>query len=291
MTINGSLRGLALMGASNIAYCGMACFIRYAHDINVFSTTLFRFVVGIGIIGLLAMSGKIRLHFVDRKGLFLRGLLGSISVVIAFVSIMKLGIILASIILYTYPIFATIFGALMLAERIRPLRCVYIACSLAGMVMLIASGGGVHVAGLAASLFIALSIGGAVLAGLTVVLVKKLQDTDSTPAIFFAQCVVGFWIILVPAGSAPLHCGFAGGALLTGIGFLATVGQLFSTEGLRYLSVASGSVCALCAPVLNACAGTLLFHETMSAWSMAGGAIVIVSSALAARGNNPKDKK
>jgi drug/metabolite transporter (DMT)-like permease len=290
MTINGSLRGLALISASNIAYCGMACFIRYAHDINVFSTTLFRFVVGIGIIGLLAMSGKIRLHFVDKKGLFVRGLLGSVSVLIAFISIMKLGIILASIILYTYPVFATIFGAFMLGERIRPLRGVCVAGALAGMVMLIANGGGVHVADLAASLFMALSIGGAVLAGLTVVLVKRLQDTDSTPAIFFAQCLVGFWIILVPAGSAPLHCGIAGGALLTGIGVLATVGQLFSTEGLRYLSVSSGSVCALCAPVLNALAGALLFHETMSAWSMAGGAIVIVSSALAAR-SNQKDKK
>ncbi len=288
MSVNGSMRGLALISASNIAYCGMACFIRYASDVNAYTTTLFRFVVGLGIIGLLAMSGKIRLNFVDKKGLFVRGLLGSVSVLIAFISIMKLGIILATIILYTYPVFATIFGALMLGERIRPLRGFCITGALAGMAVLITRGNVVHVTG-DGLLFMALSLGGAVLSGLTVVLVKRLQDTDSTPAIFFAQCLVGFWVIIVPAGSASVHCGIAGGALLVTIGVLATAGQLFSTEGLRYVSVSSGSVCTLCAPVLNACAGALLFHESLSAWAMAGGALVIVSSALAAR-RDPRDK-
>jgi drug/metabolite transporter (DMT)-like permease len=288
MAINGSARGLALIGASNIAYCGMACFIRYAHDINAFSTTLFRFVVGLGVVGVLAMSGKIRLRFVDHKALFARGMIGSVSVFIAFLSIMKLGVMLASIILYTYPVFATIFGAVMLRERLSLIRGVSIAGALAGMVVLFTHGNVVTPAGGAGSFFILLSLCGAVLSGLTVVLIKRLQDTDTTPAIFFAQCLVGFWATIVPAGASPLHCGFEGGVLLVTIGLLAAAGQLFSTEGLRYVSVSSGSVCTLCAPVLNAAAGALLFHEALSAWSVAGGALVIASSALAARGEGRK---
>ena len=133
-------------------------------------------------------------------------------------------------------------------------------------------------------LYMLLAIGGSVLSGLTVVLIKKLQETDSTPAIFFAQCLVGFWVIVIPASSAPLHFGVAGGALLLIIGLLATIGQLFSTEGLRYVSVSNGAVCTLCVPVLNACAGVLLFHEPFSALSIAGGGLVIVSSVLAMQG-------
>jgi drug/metabolite transporter (DMT)-like permease len=118
MTMNGSIRGLTLISAANIAYCAMVCLIRYMSNVNASSTTLFRFTVGLGIMGLLAMSGTIRLRFVDKRGLFLRGLLGSVSVFIGFVSIVKLGVIRASLIMYTYPVFSALFGAVILHERI-----------------------------------------------------------------------------------------------------------------------------------------------------------------------------
>lgn len=271
------------MSAANVAFCGMACLIRYTSEVNTFMTTLFRFIVGLGIIGALAMTGRIRLTFVDKKGLFVRGFIGSVSVLIGFISIVKLGIIWASIIVYTYPIFATMFGMMLLKERPGFSRCLAITGALGGMVVLIVHGKGGDCSCHGAALFKALAIAGSVLGGLTVVLVKKLQDTDSTPSIFFAQCLVGFWIMVVPASSVPLHCGLAGSALLIAIGVLATIGQLFSTEGFRYLSVTSGSVFTLTAPVLNLCAGALIFHEAFSAWSIVGGTIVLISSAFVVR--------
>jgi drug/metabolite transporter (DMT)-like permease len=281
MTRSGSIRGFALISAANLAFCGMACCIRYASGINAYATTLFRFIIGIGIIGMLAMSGRMRLHFVDKKGLFARGLLGSISVYIGFISIVKLGIIRASIIVYTFPVFATIFGVLILKERVNPSRCISIAVALAGMVILIAGGSADCGPRTIDSWYMLLAFGGSAIGGLTVVLIKKLQETDSTQSILFAQCLVGFWVILLPASSAPLHCGVAGAAVLVAIGLLATVGQLFSTEGLRYFSASNGSILSLSVPVMNACAGVLLFHESFSAWSVAGGTLVLVSSALA----------
>jgi drug/metabolite transporter (DMT)-like permease len=284
MSINGSLRGLALVSAANLAFCGMACCIRFASDINAYATTLFRFIIGIGIIGMLAMSGRMRLHFVDKKGLFARGFLGSISVYIGFISIVKLGIIKASIILYTFPVFATIFGAIILKERIRPSRCISIAVALAGMVILVAGGKAACSPGTIDSWYTLLAFAGSAIGGLTVVLIKKLQETDSTQSIFFAQCLVGFWVIFLPASSASLHCGVAGAALLVAIGLLATAGQLFSTEGLRHFSASSGSILSLSVPVLNVCAGVLLFHESFSLKSVVGGALVLGASALALRG-------
>jgi drug/metabolite transporter (DMT)-like permease len=289
MTINHSFKGLALISAANFAFCGMACLIRYASDLNAYTTSLFRFIVGIGIIGTLAMSGKMRLNFVDKKGLFARGLLGSISVFIGFISIIKLGIILASIIVYTYPVFATIFGAIFLRERVPLSRYFFISIAIVGMVILVVSSNGSQNGNSGVDpLYMLIAIGGSVLAGLTVVLIKKLQETDSTQSIFFAQCLVGFWVIVIPASSAPIHCGVAGGALLLVIGLLATIGQLFSTEGLRFVSVSSGSVCTLCVPVLNAFAGVLLFHESFTAWSIAGGGLVIASSMLSLRREDKK---
>ena len=267
------------MGASNIAFCGMACLIRYTSDVNAYTTTLFRFIIGLGIMCSLAMTGKVGLSFVDKKGLALRGLIGSVSVWIGFISIAKLGLIWSSIIMNTYPVFAFVFGAILLKERISALGFMSLTGAMVGIGILFLHGQN-QCACSGAMAFKIIAIAGSVLACLTVVLIKKLQETDSTSSIFFAQSLVGLWVMVVPAGSASLHCGFAGCMLLIMIGVLATLGQLSMTEGYRHVSVSSGSVFVLSAPVINFGAGILLFHEPFSLWSLAGSLIVLFSSGL-----------
>jgi drug/metabolite transporter (DMT)-like permease len=112
------------------------------------------------------------------------------------------------------------------------------------------------------------------------VLIKKLQDTDTTESIFFSQCLVGFWLMVVPATAAPFTWGYAGCGILLAIGLLAAIGQLVMTEGYRHMSVASGSVITLLAPVLNVAAGSLLFCEPFPPLAIAGAAVLLVSSAV-----------
>jgi drug/metabolite transporter (DMT)-like permease len=134
------------------------------------------------------------------------------------------------------------------------------------------------------------ALAGAMLSGLTIVLIKKLQDTDSTETIFFAQCLVGFWLLVVPATAAPLHCGYAGCAMLLAIGLLAAIGQLGMTEGYRYVSVTSGSVITLFAPLLNAAVGALVFGEAFPPLSMAGAAVLLVSGGICLKGDLKKSR-
>jgi drug/metabolite transporter (DMT)-like permease len=44
----------------------------------------------------------------------------------------------------------------------------------------------------------------------------------------------------------------------------------------------------LSAPIMNACASALFFRESISPWSLFGGALVIASSALTLRGEKNK---
>jgi drug/metabolite transporter (DMT)-like permease len=110
------------------------------------------------------------------------------------------------------------------------------------------------------------------------VLVKKLQDTDSTESIFFSQCLVGFWIMVIPATASPHACGLAGCAFLLAIGLLAAVGQLAMTEGYRYITVASGSVITLLSPALTLTIGAAVFREPFTPMAMAGAGILLASS-------------
>jgi drug/metabolite transporter (DMT)-like permease len=120
---------------------------------------------------------------------------------------------------------------------------------------------------------------GTVLAGLTVVLIKKLQSTDSTVAIFFAQCLVGLFIVAIPAGLGKETITPAAMAVLLSIGLLATAGQLLLTDSYKYLSVGRGSIVVMSAPVFNCIAGLLFFKEHLTIPMAAGALIMLIASA------------
>jgi drug/metabolite transporter (DMT)-like permease len=103
-----TIRGISLMLGSNLVFCIMACLVKTSTGCSAWMTTLFRFLLGIGIICFFAMSGRIRLNFVNSKGLFLRGAIGGISTAIFFYSITRIGLVRAGFIVGLYPAFATL---------------------------------------------------------------------------------------------------------------------------------------------------------------------------------------
>jgi Integral membrane protein DUF6. len=123
----------------------------------------------------------------------------------------------------------------------------------------------------------ALAVVGAIFSGISIISIKRLHETDSTYAIFFAQCVVGLWLMIIPANLVPRAIGYFGGILLLGIGIFATIGQLLLTEGYRYLSVTTGSLLSMLVPVLNFFAGVVVFHEHLSLWAIVGSMLILIS--------------
>ena len=270
-------RGAVLILASTVAFCLMSALVRSASGIDPYKTTLFRFIVGLGILGTAAMFGKIELKFSNGPLLFLRGLLGGTAILIFFWSISKLGVGKATVLIYAFPIFGSIFGAIFLKERVGLLRVVAILTAFAGIYLLaVDNGDGFSVLG---SLGVdeLLTLCGAMLGGAALVLVKKLHDTDSSYAIFFAQCAIGLWVVVVPANTIPCSIGVAGGFLLVAIGVTSATGQLLATAGVRHVDVATGGLLGMLVPVLNYVIGVAIFHEAISFESVVGTAMVIGS--------------
>lgn len=279
-------RGIVLILASTVFFSLMSGLVRYASDIDPYKTTLFRFIVGLGILGIAALFGRIRLTFVNGSLLLLRGLFGGTAILIFFASVSKLGVGKATILIYSFPIFASIFSSIFLKEKIGAVRFIAILTAFVGIYFLAADNGkSVSLLGVLGR-YELLTIFGAMLGGMALVLVKKLHDTDSSYAIYFAQCVVGMWIVVVPANLVPCSIGFSGGLLLVAIGITATIGQLFMTEAYRYVLIPTGSLLGMLVPVINYFIGVLIFGEFISWRSIIGSATVLGACVVVLMKNN-----
>ncbi len=271
-------KGILLTLGSVVFFALMAVLVKAIPNVSSYQTTFFRFAIGLGIIGILSLFGIIQLKFNDKKGLFWRGFVGGIAVYLFYLAILKLGVGKGSVYIYSYPIFATLFSMLILKEKVEPIKFVVIFVSFAGLILLSVGGGKESLAGM--GFYELIAIAGSITTGLAVVFVKKLHDSDNSYAIFFSQCIVGFWMFLVPSGATQAKGDVSELLLLVLVGVVATIGQLFMTEGYKYVNVATGSLLQSMVPVFNLFSGWLIFHEQFSTVEMVG-SLVIVGSCFA----------
>jgi len=270
-------KGILLTLGSVVFFALMAVLVKAIPNVSSYQTTFFRFAIGVGIMGLLSLFGIVNLKFNDKKNLFWRGLVGGIAVYLFYLAIIKLGVGKGSVYIYSYPIFATLFSMLILKEKVEPIKFIVIFISFAGLILLSLGGkGGLGGMGI----YELVAIAGSITTGLAVVFVKKLHDNDNSYAIFFSQCIVGFWMFLIPSGTTQAKGNLTELLLLVLVGIIATIGQLFMTEGYRYVNIATGSMLQSMVPVFNLLSGWLIFHEQFTTIEMSG-AFVIVSSCFA----------
>jgi drug/metabolite transporter (DMT)-like permease len=284
---NHYLRGVLGMSGSAVLFSGMAMLIRYAEGVNFFTTALFRFTIGLGILITLALFRKIRLEFHKRVLLFLRGLFGGIGVILFYLAIVKIGIAKGTVISNTFPVFATLGGVLFLKDRVRPMVWLSLIVSLIGLVLLTRSSWSSGFSG-EKDLWVVLAFIGAVSGGAAIVCVKRLRATDSSTSIFLSQSLIGFWIVLVPAGLNASKIVFGTIWILIGVGVLATVAQLLMTWSFAHIPISTGSLLSLLTPICNVILGILLFKESLTLPEAVGTMLILLTCiVVAALGKEP----
>jgi len=264
------------MALASIFFCIAGCLVKSGSYIGAYKLSFFRFVIGLGLIATAAMLGKARLVFVNKKLLFLRGLTGGTAVFITLLCITKLGLGKGVVMINSYPIFGSIISAIVLKERLRLFDIWAILTAMVG-IYLIAYDEQNGFSLLVFGRYELLAVFGAVLAGITVTIIRKLHDTDSSLAIYFAQCLVGMWLVIGPALSSEGVVDFKGVFILLGLGISITIGQLLMTEGFKYVPVKTGSLLLMFETVLCYIAGVVIFSESLI-WSSLLGSVLVIGA-------------
>jgi len=264
------------MALASIFFCIAGCLVKSGSYIGAYKLTFFRFVIGLGLIATAAMSGKVRLVFVNKKLLLLRGLTGGTAVFITLLCITKLGLGKGMVLINSYPIFGSIISAIFLKERLRLFNLWAILMAMVGIYFLAydkQQGFSLLVFGR----YELLAVFGAVLAGFAVTIIRKLHDTDSSLAIYFSQCLIGMWLLIGPAMSSERAVDLKGIFILLSIGGSITIGQLFMTEGFKYVPVKTGSLLMMLETVLCYIAGVVIFSEPLT-WSRLLGSVLVIGA-------------
>lgn len=203
-----------------------------------------------------------------------RGVIGGFGIGLFYITVIKLGPGRASFIALTYPVFAALLAHHFLKERLSARKLMWILISLLGLGIFFLEKGLAQ----KISLFDALALFGALLAGIIVVLIKKLHATEHGSTIYGAQAFYGV-IFAIPISELSRESALELSAVATGlllvIGLLAAGGQLTMTFAYRHLDVSRGSALQMVLPLIIAAGSFALFGERFGPIEVIGAAITL----------------
>ena len=206
-----------------------------------------------------------------------RALLGMTGMFFTFGAPILLPLAVATTFGFTTPVFAVILSALLLKERIGPVRWLAVALGFAGVVI-IAQPGHATIPTFGA----AVGLGAGFMVALISIQVRDLGRTEESLSIVF-------WFAVISAPILALGLPFYASAhtpwqwfLLLGGGVLGLVGQLLLTASLRYGQVASVIVMDYSALVWATLYGWLIWDELPPGSTWLGAPVIIAAGAVIA---------
>lgn len=274
-------RGPALFLLSSFLFAVMGVFVKLASPfVSANEIALVRFIIGIILSLALAGAGRVSLAASHKGLLVARGVFGGLAVVFFFTAIEKGTLTNATVLNNTYPIFATVWAAVYLKEKIQISIVMPLIASIAGIVLLIHPDFGElrygDIFGLISGL----------LAGFSIVIIRKLRQTESAWSVFFYLSLFGAafsGVAAIPNFKIP-EPEIAGYIVLAGI--LGTVGQVIMTSAYKYTTASLGSVLSMSTAMFAAFFGLVFMGEMLSMTESAGALVILISSAYLAYHNN-----
>ncbi len=203
----------------------------------------------------------------------LRGVVGALSIAAFYLTIPQLGASRAVVLNLTYPIFATLIAAWWLKERITRAALLWMVAGFIGLAVFVGGEGSVGF-----SAWDVIALAGAIGAGVVVVLIRKLRETEHAGTIYASQCFYSILLALPVRGGEVFELPGTGHLALIGGAGIVGVAQLVMTNAYRTLPVSRGSAIQMLLPLVTAAGAFAIFGERFSGIELAGAALTLLAT-------------
>lgn len=271
-------RAISYMLAASVAFAGMAVVIRLASStLHAFEIAFFRNFFGfVFALPLLARHGMGLLR-TDKWGLYAtRCVIGVVSMFCSFWAIAHMPLAQAVTISFSTPIFVTIGAVFMLGEVVRARRWSAVIIGFIGVLMIVQPGS----TAFEPAALIALTA--ALLSGLVTVSIKVLARTEKPDAIVLITTLLWVPMSLGPALAVWEWPQGLTWVYVVAAGLLGTVGHMCWTRALQRADASLLTPISFAQVPLVAVAGWLFFGEALTAWVIAGAAVIFIANAYIA---------
>ena len=250
--------------------------LRTETAIPVVEITFARFLIGFIIVVFYIRLSGTEFRPVNRKVLYLRGVLNAAAVLILFFAVEQTTITNANVLNMTYPIFVALFSHALIGERFHPSVFLPLLMTAVGVWMVLQP----EFSTVNRGDLIGLVSG--VVSALAIVYLRVLRKTDETPVILFYLFAVGTVILLIP--TIPLFVmPDAGEFLLLFLCSLCGVAaQYFLTHGYKFISAVGGSIVSASRVYIASLLGILFFNDPVNLLLFLGTLFIVGSNVLTA---------
>ena len=249
---------------SVIAFAMMNAVVKYLGAFSVYQIVFFRSIGTLVFTSPIILKHKIPMLGTHKKLLILRGVLGVFSLTCFFQTLNYLPVGTAVSFRYTSPIFAVIFAAIFLKEKIKLVQWLLFGIAFIGVLIIKGFGVDVHLIGLIFAILSAVSL------GLIFVVIRKIGNTENPFVIinyFMLLALVFGGVMSLNNWKTPDLTELT---LLLSLGVFGYVGQLYMTKAFQSNETNTVAPLKYLEVVFTIIIGVLWFGETYNGWTLLG---------------------
>lgn len=278
-----SRKAILFMLTSTVCFAIVNAIVKTLGHLPAFEKVLFRCIISLSITFYLLGKAKISPWGNNKKFLIIRGLSGSVALTLFFLVMDRIPLASAVTLQYLSPIATSIFGIILLKEKVAVRQWLFFAVSLTGVVMM--KGFDTRVD----TLSVIMGVISAGLSGLAYASIRKVKDTDHPLVV----------VLYFPLVATPLLLSFIGlfhltplsesidfpvwtmprnedWFLLLLIGIFTQIAQVTMTKALQAENVAQVTSLKYLGSILALAVGYSFFDETYGLMALLGIIVVLL---------------
>lgn len=249
--------------------------VKFLDHIPAVEIALLRSAVSLAVALALVKVNEVPLPGNNKKALLLRGLFGSSSLVLYFITLQHMPLATAVTLQYLSPIFTAIMGIWMVREPVRPLQWLFFAISFLGVMMVQGFDRRIE------PMYVLLGVGSSLFAGLAYNTIRQLKQTEHPLIITFYFPLVSLPITLLAMNGVNwVSPHWLDWPVLIFIGLTAQIAQYFMTRSYQSDELSKVASLKYIGIVYALLFGYFFFGETFSLAAHLGMLIVLAGVIL-----------